>query len=313
MRLNGTGGTNDDGWIWHDGRHGLARAPAYGAVLDRRHPAGGLGPQQRVSEPPAGGRAGRGGDSEAPLRAGGDQPRRICAGQRNAARIYEVNAMKYRWMGITGLALILASLFLGSLGPSLWPRAFWSSQYSAMMSGGMMGGGPMGPGMMNGGMMGAGAITNPAASFDQRFLDQMIVHHQGAVMSAQMMIADSARPELRDLAQRIITGQQREIDQMRQWRQDWYGTVANGTLLGMMNGGMTGAAMMNREQMRQMMGANADFDRMFLQMMIPHHEAAIAMAQQALAQAEHAEIKTLAQGIITTQRAEVGEMQRYLQ
>ncbi len=221
--------------------------------------------------------------------------------------------MKYRWMGITGLALILASLFLGSLGPSLWPRAFWSSQYSAMMSGGMMGGGPMGPGMMNGGMMGAGAITNPAASFDQRFLDQMIVHHQGAVMSAQMMIADSARPELRDLAQRIITGQQREIDQMRQWRQDWYGTAANRTLLGMMNGGMTGAAMMNREQMRQMMGANADFDRMFLQMMIPHHEAAIAMAQQALAQAEHSEIKTLAQGIITTQRAEVGEMQRYLQ
>ncbi len=221
--------------------------------------------------------------------------------------------MKYRWMGITGLALILASLFLGSLGPSLWPRAFWSSQYSAMMSGGMMGGGPMGPGMMNGGMMGAGAITNPAASFDQRFLDQMIVHHQGAVMSAQMMIADSARPELRDLAQRIITGQQREIDQMRQWRQDWYGTAANRTLLGMMNGGMTGAAMMDREQMRQMMGANADFDRMFLQMMIPHHEAAIAMAQQALAQAEHSEIKTLAQGIITTQRAEVGEMQRYLQ
>jgi len=224
-----------------------------------------------------------------------------------------VNAMKYRWMGITGLALILASLFLGSLGPSLWPRAFWSSQYSAMMSGGMMGGGPMGPGMMNGGMMGAGAITNPAASFDQRFLDQMIVHHQGAVMSAQMMIADSARPELRDLAQRIITGQQREIDQMRQWRQDWYGTAANRTLLGMMNGGMTGAAMMDREQMRQMMGASADFDRMFLQMMIPHHEAAIAMAQQALAQAEHSEIKTLAQGIITTQRAEVGEMQRYLQ
>jgi len=221
--------------------------------------------------------------------------------------------MKYRWMGITGLALILASLFLGSLGPSLWPRAFWSSQYSAMMSGGMMGGGPMGPGMMNGGMMGAGAITNPAASFDQRFLDQMIVHHQGAVMSAQMMIADSARPELRDLAQRIITGQQREINQMRQWRQDWYGTAASGTLPGMMNGGMTGAAMMNREQMRQMMGANADFDRMFLQMMIPHHEAAIAMAQQALAQAEHSEIKTLAQGIITTQRAEVGEMQRYLQ
>ena len=67
-----------------------------------------------------------------------------------------------------------------------------------------------------------------------------------------------------------------------------------------------------RNQMRQMMGANADFDRMFLQMMIPHHEAAITMAQQALTQAEHPEIKTLAQGIVTTQQAEIGEMQGYL-
>jgi uncharacterized protein (DUF305 family) len=61
------------------------------------------------------------------------------------------------------------------------------------------------------------------------------------------------------------------------------------------------------------MGANVDFDRMFLQMMIPHHQAAIAMAEQALTQAEHPEIKTLAQDIITTQRAEIGEMQGYLQ
>jgi len=220
-------------------------------------------------------------------------------------------------MGITGLAFVLAALVGGSLGPSLWPTAFWSGQSSAMIGPGMMNGGMMSgqvdPGMMSGGMMGSATLTDQNAPFDQRFLDQMIAHHQGAVMSAQMMIADSARPELRDLAQRIITGQQREIDQMGEWRQEWYGTASSGTLPGMMGSGMMGGAMMNREQMRQMMGASADFDRMFLQMMIPHHEAAIAMAQQALTQAEHPEIKTLAQGIITTQRAEVGEMQGYLQ
>ena len=220
--------------------------------------------------------------------------------------------MKLRWMGLTGLAFVLVALVGASLGPSLWPTAFWSGQSSPMMSGGMLNGSMMGPGMMNGSMMGAGTIANSNAPFDQRFLDQMIVHHQGAVMSAQMMIADSARPELRDLAQRIITGQQREIDQMGQWRQDWYGTANSGALPGMMGSGMTSAAMMNRAQMRQMMGADANFDRMFLQMMIPHHEAAIAIAQQALAQAEHPEIKTLAQNIITTQRAEITEMQGYL-
>jgi uncharacterized protein (DUF305 family) len=191
-----------------------------------------------------------------------------------------------------------------------------------MMSGGMMSGGMLGPGMMNGGMMNGGMmsggmmsggmIADSNAPFDQRFLDQMLMHHQGAVMSTQMMIADSARPELRDLAQRIITGQQREIDQMRQWRQSWYGTATSGSLPGMMNGGMIGGAMMNREQMRQAMQASINFDRMFLQMMIPHHQAAITMAQQALTQADHQEIKTLAQGIITTQRAEITEMQGYL-
>jgi uncharacterized protein (DUF305 family) len=234
--------------------------------------------------------------------------------------------MKYRWMGIIGLAFVLAALVGGSLGPSLWPGAFWSSQNSAMMRLGMMNGsmmsgmmgpgimnGQLGPGMMNGGMMGQGPIVDQNAPFDQRFLDQMIVHHQGAVMSAQMMVADSTRPELRDLAQRVITSQQREIDQMRQWRQEWYGTTNNGTLPGMMSGGMMGGAMMSRDQMRQMMGASTDFDRMFLQMMIPHHEAAIALAEQALTQAEHPEIKILARGILTIQRAEIGEMQRYLQ
>ena len=177
----------------------------------------------------------------------------------------------------------------------------------SMTSGGIMRG-QIGPGMMSGGMIGPGTIADQNAPFDRRFLDQMIMHHQGAVMSAQMMIADSTRPELRDLAQRIITVQQREIDQMQAWRQAWYGATSAGSMPGMMGG-----PMMSREQMRQMMGANADLDRMFLQMMIPHHEAGIAMAQQALTQAEHPEIKTLAQGIITTQRAEIDEMQGYLQ
>jgi uncharacterized protein (DUF305 family) len=234
--------------------------------------------------------------------------------------------MKLRWIGIAGITFVLAALVLGSLGPALWPSAFWNGQASAMMGPGMMNGnmmtgsmmsggmmsGQMSPGMMSGGMMGGGTLTDARAPFDQRFLDQMIMHHQGAVMSAQMMIADSSRPELRDLAQRITTAQQREIAQMQQWRNDWYGASSTGTMPNMMNGGMTSGGMMNRDQMRQMMGANADFDRMFLQMMIPHHEAALAMAQQALTQAQHPEIKTLAQDIITAQRAEITEMQGYL-
>ncbi len=65
-------------------------------------------------------------------------------------------------------------------------------------------------------------VADPSAPYDLRFLDEMIMHHQGAIMSARGMIADSARPEPRDLARRIIAGQQRQIDQMRAWRQEWY-------------------------------------------------------------------------------------------
>jgi uncharacterized protein (DUF305 family) len=161
--------------------------------------------------------------------------------------------------------------------------------------------------MMGAGMLGGGTQADPNAPFDQRFLDQMIAHHQGAVMMSQMTLAGSSRTELRDLAQRIIAAQQREIDQMQSWRQDWYGAASGEPAAGAMGG-----AMMSGGQMRQMMGRGGDVDRMFLEMMIPHHTAAIALAQQALTQAAHPEIKTLAQNLIATQRAEIVEMQKYL-
>jgi len=225
--------------------------------------------------------------------------------------------MHSRWTGFTGVILILIALVLNTFGPRLFPTAFWGqANPNGMIGPGMMNGSMMNGSMMGRGMIGQGAVNDINQPFDQHFLDQMIAHHQMAVMSTQMMIADSARPELRDLAQRIITAQQREIDQMRTWRDTWYGTTRDGALPGMIGGGMMESgmigSMMNRDQMRQMMGANADFDRMFLQMMIPHHEAAITMAQQALTQAEHPEIKTLAQRIVTTQQAEITEMHGYL-
>jgi uncharacterized protein (DUF305 family) len=217
--------------------------------------------------------------------------------------------MKTRWLGLTGLLFVVLSLVLGSLGPRFFPTSYWGRSQLGMIGGGMMNG-MMGSGMMNG-MMSGQVQVDPNQPVDRRFLDQMIAHHQQAVMMAQHMIADSDRAEMRDLAERIITAQQREIDLMRQWRQDWYGTAQAGTPQEAMMAQMQGNSM-NRDQMRQMMGGNVDLDRMFLQMMIPHHEEAITMGQHALEQAEHPEINTLAQSIVTTQRAEVAEMQRYL-
>ena len=58
--------------------------------------------------------------------------------------------------------------------------------------------------------------------FDLRFLEAMTPHHEGALAMAKDAIAKSKRPEVKKLAQEIISSQQVEIDQMQQWRKTWY-------------------------------------------------------------------------------------------
>jgi uncharacterized protein (DUF305 family) len=60
------------------------------------------------------------------------------------------------------------------------------------------------------------------AEFDLRFLNAMIPHHEGALMMAQDVLSKSQRPEMKQLAENIITSQQKEIEQMKQWRKAWY-------------------------------------------------------------------------------------------
>ncbi len=59
-----------------------------------------------------------------------------------------------------------------------------------------------------------------APDFDISFIEQMIPHHKMAVMMAAMIL-DSNHPEMRELANNIIQTQSAEIEQMRQWKQDW--------------------------------------------------------------------------------------------
>ncbi|MDZ4877987.1 MAG: hypothetical protein CLLPBCKN_007422 [Chroococcidiopsis cubana SAG 39.79] len=60
------------------------------------------------------------------------------------------------------------------------------------------------------------------AQFDLRFMNAMIAHHEGAVMMAQDALQKSKRPEIKQLANEIVTSQQKEIAQMMQWRKAWY-------------------------------------------------------------------------------------------
>lgn len=71
--------------------------------------------------------------------------------------------------------------------------------------------------------MSASLAGKTGDAFDKAFLEEMIPHHQGAVIMAQMVLASSKRPELIKLANEIIAAQQKEIDMMREWQSSWFG------------------------------------------------------------------------------------------
>jgi uncharacterized protein (DUF305 family) len=60
-------------------------------------------------------------------------------------------------------------------------------------------------------------------AFDQAFIDEMIVHHEGAVMMAEAALTSAKHPEVKQMAQDIISAQTREIEMMQGWRTSWYG------------------------------------------------------------------------------------------
>lgn len=107
-----------------------------------------------------------------------------------------------------------------------WYREWFGADVPTASAGffGMMGGrfgGVSGRGMM-GGMVDLDQLR-AAEPFDKAFIEQMIPHHQMAIMMSQMAGSASGRAEMRGLTQSIITGQTQDIQKMRDWYQRWYG------------------------------------------------------------------------------------------
>lgn len=57
--------------------------------------------------------------------------------------------------------------------------------------------------------------------FDKAFIEQMIVHHQGAIDMAELVKTKASHQEIKDLAKDIKTMQTKEIEMMRDWQQTW--------------------------------------------------------------------------------------------
>lgn len=175
-------------------------------------------------------------------------------------------------------------------------------------------------GMNHNGMNHSGMSHNmdlgPAdADFDLRFIDGMVPHHEGGVVMAQDALQKSKRPEIRKLAEEIINAQDKEINQMKQWRQGWYPKAPSTPMA--WHAQMNHMMPMSTEQIKSMrmdmdLGeGNAEFDLRFLDAMIPHHEGAVVMALDAVKKSKRPEIKKLAQTIISSQQAEIEQMKAW--
>jgi uncharacterized protein (DUF305 family) len=76
-------------------------------------------------------------------------------------------------------------------------------------------------------MRGMGMMMDPKRlskrePFDEAFIDAMIPHHQSAIYMSQVAQEESKIPEIKELAENIVSAQKREIEQMKQWRKQWY-------------------------------------------------------------------------------------------
>lgn len=173
---------------------------------------------------------------------------------------------------------------------------------------------------------GSGAVVATGSDADITFAQLMISHHGQAVEMADMALQQATSAEVTDLATQIKAAQDPEIGQMRGWLQEWgapeqmdgmdgmdHGDMGHGDSGSGDSGGQSAGGMMTDEDMGALGDASgADFDRMWLTMMIAHHEGAIKMADQVKAESTTPDVIALADAIVAGQKKEIETMQQLL-
>lgn len=151
---------------------------------------------------------------------------------------------------------------------------------------------------------------------DVTFATDMIPHHRQAVEMAKLADTRAKSPEVKDLAMKIMNAQDPEIQTMSGWLRTWGKPVPSDSqsMGGMDMGGASAMpGMMSSDDMDKLMNASgANFDQMFLTMMIEHHSGAIEMAKTEQTDGKNAETIALAQQIEQAQTDEITTMQALL-
>jgi uncharacterized protein (DUF305 family) len=213
------------------------------------------------------------------------------------------------------LALLLAVAFIlaacGGAGGGQQGGGSGGEHESAEKTGGMAGmdHSQMGHGSMD---MGSGDMARQMVMengkySDERFIDAMVPHHQGAIAMAEVALKNAEHEEIIELSRNIISTQQAEIEELKAIKKEEFGTSQ--------------VPMEMSAQEMQMMGmtdpdelANKEpFDKAFIDAMIPHHQSAIEMAKVAYEESENPQVKELAENIVNAQQREIEQMRRWRQ
>lgn len=160
------------------------------------------------------------------------------------------------------------------------------------------------------GGMGGRDLPDDVAAADVMFVQMMIPHHEQAIEMADLVLeTPGIDPAVIELATEIKAAQGPEIEQMKQWLDDWGMPSMPGGHGG--HGGMDG--MLSEEELQRLDDAEGDeATRLFLEGMIEHHEGAIDMADDVIDDGENADVRALAEVIMTTQQAEIDLMRDLL-
>ncbi|MFC3688782.1 DUF305 domain-containing protein [Aquipuribacter hungaricus] len=159
-------------------------------------------------------------------------------------------------------------------------------------------------------------VSSEHAEADVAFAQGMLPHHRQAVEMSALAGGRAEDPEVVALADEISAAQKPEIVTLTAMLEAWGAeepAAGGGGHEGMagMEGGAAG--MMTEDDMSALEAAEgAEFDRLFLELMVAHHEGAVEMAQTELDEGENPEALGLAEQVVDTQQAEIERMRSLL-
>lgn len=199
-----------------------------------------------------------------------------------------------------GTALVLLLAFAGGACRSVSPAPVRTVQ-------------PGAPGEASKVVSARSAVALKHTAADTAFMQGMIGHHAQALAMVTLLNARTSSQDMKMLGLRIEVSQKDEIKMMQAWLRDHGESVPDEHALHM-HGGKLMPGMLTPEQMAQLTAARgAEFDRLFLEFMIQHHEGALTMVKELLASpgaAQESNMFAFASDVEADQSAEITRMRR---